>query len=155
MTNSENLKPKTDTSLIIYCDGASRGNPGPASSAFVAVDQNKQIIHQAGEYLGKTTNNVAEYQAVILALQWIRNTHLKLKIQNSKLNLDSELLYKQIIGEYKVKALHLKPMHAEIIELISQLQSRGATIKFQHQLRDKNKLADQLANQILDNQAQK
>lgn len=162
-----------NTKLVIYCDGASRGNPGPSSAAFVAVDKQENIIHQQGKYLGHKTNNVAEYQAVILALECLKaglpsespalNNQITEKHKNEKtiqpsnhttilvtINLDSELLYKQITGQYRVKAQHLKPFVIQIHQLLNKIKSKNITVKFQHQLRQHNQLADELANQVLD-----
>lgn len=148
--NSKSLSHKSDKQLIIYCDGASRGNPGPAASAFVVVNTDEKVIHQQGKLLGQETNNVAEYQAVILALKWITENASKIQTPTFKINLDSQLLYRQIIGQYKVKAIHLRPLYQQIMNLLQALQSRGVNVKFQHQLRNHNVLADQLCNQTLD-----
>ena len=152
MTNPSPPSP-IPSSLIIYCDGASRGNPGPAAAAFVAVNQDDQVIHQQGKFLNITTNNVAEYQAVILALEWLIEQSNNRTIEQCVINLDSELLYKQIIGKYKIKAPHLKPLMVQIHQLLARLKDQKLDIKFQHQLRSHNHLADSLANHTLDQQA--
>ncbi len=136
--------------LIIFCDGASRGNPGSASAAFVVVNQHQHVVHQQGIFLGKQTNNVAEYQAVILALQWLAGDITTIQNYEITINLDSELLYKQITGKYKIKAAHLQPLMIKIQQLLIRLQNQGTMINFQHQLRRHNQLADQLANRVLD-----
>lgn len=147
---TSNLAKDSFNKLMIFCDGGARGNPGPAASGFAVLDEDGEVIHEGGKYLGKATNNVAEYQAVILALEWVNNSMTKLPNYKITINLDSELLYKQIIGEYKVKAEHLKGLNMQIKNLIEQLKSRGVQISWQHQLREHNKTADKIVNQILD-----
>jgi ribonuclease HI len=150
-----------NSNLIIYCDGASRGNPGPSAAAFVATQpcdtskdsQGYQTIHQAGKYLGETTNNVAEYQAVLLALNWLNFLDPNPYPLTSIINLDSQLLYRQITGQYKIKAQHLKPLYQQIKQKLLHLQNKGVQVIFQHRLREHNALADQLANQILNQSA--
>ena len=120
----------------------------------MAVDDQEQVVYQQGKFLGTTTNNVAEYHAVILALSWLFD---QLKTDNLKLitvtiNLDSELLYKQITGQYKIKAPHLIPLIHQIHQLLTDLKHQNLIIQFQHQLRSHNHQADTLANQILDQQ---
>ena len=136
--------------IKIYCDGGSRGNPGNAASAFYVEDIHGQAVHQEGKYLGITTNNVAEYQAVILALNWVAASVETLNIKTIVINLDSELLYKQIIGQYKVKAEHLKPLHTEIKQLQRKIEQKKIILQFQHQLRSHNQAADSIVNQVLD-----
>ncbi len=141
------------SNLIIFCDGASRGNPGLSSSAFVAVDDQEQIVYQQGKFLGITTNNVAEYHAVLLALNWLLTLVPSPYPLSPTINLDSELLYKQITGKYKIKAPHLIPLMHQIHQLLTDLKHQNLIIKFQHQLRSHNHQADALCNQILDQQS--
>lgn len=132
--------------LIINCDGGSRGNPGPAASAFVVKKGNEEIYHDS-KFLGNTTNNVAEYSAVILALEWLLHDSKFLIPDSVVFILDSELIVRQINGVYKVKDLKLKKLHAHVAELIKKL---GKKIIFKNVLRDKNKIADGLVNIKLD-----
>lgn len=132
-------------SLKIFCDGGSRGNPGQAAAAFV-VEKAGQVIFSDTIYLGKATNNVAEYNGVIHALRWL--------IKNKKLiegeivfALDSELIAKQITGDYKVKNPDLKKLHTEVKKLIEEI---GQKINIERVGREKNKKADLLVNQELD-----
>ena len=129
-----------DSALVINCDGGSRGNPGPAASAFVAYRDGQEIFSQ-GKFLGVTTNNVAEYQAVILALEWLT--------ENSSANfiLDSELVTRQLTGVYKIKNEILRELsiRAKKIE-----KEKNLKINYQHVLREKNKKADLLVNEALD-----
>lgn len=128
--------------LNIFCDGGSRGNPGPAASAFVAKDLSGTIIYQQGFYLGQTTNNQAEYQAVVEALKWLPDS--------SEVNfyLDSELVVKQINGFYKVKDQNLKIKYLEVKKLLTERNLKVE--KFNYIPREQNKSADLLVNKILD-----
>src|ERR1700720_3613377 len=128
--------------LIAYSDGGARGNPGPAGYGVVIKDQTGKKIAQLSEYLGHQTNNVAEYQGLIAALEYaIEHGHKALKLIS-----DSELLVRQIKGIYKVKNSVLKDLHARAKELISQLD----WFSIDHALREHNREADELANQAMD-----
>ena len=154
--------------LQIYTDGGSRGNPGPAAIGVYAVrpaaeieqvfdlqspvprngsDLNgSEIIFQLSEPIGETTNNVAEYTAPIKALEYL----VKNNIQAKQINfyLDSELVVKQIKGEYKVKQPHLQTLALQVHQLFRQL--KFSQINFHYIPREQNKLADALVNQALD-----
>jgi ribonuclease HI len=129
--------------IRIYCDGGARGNPGPAASAFVVVDGSGKTIFRDAKFLGIATNNVAEYTALIMALEWA--------CENAKedvtIVLDSELVTKQMTGEYKIKSPLMKTHAARAMEL-----RRGFNheISFAHTLREGNKEADALVNEALD-----
>lgn len=127
--------------LIIFTDGGSRNNPGPAGIGFVIKDENGQNLEAKGEYIGVATNNVAEYTALIKAL------HAAKKYDHESIEcfLDSELVVKQIKGEYRVKDENLKKLLDEVRELIF-----FKNISFTHVLRSKNKEADALYNKALD-----
>jgi ribonuclease HI len=133
--------------IIIHTDGGSRGNPGPAACAFI-VEQNEKLIFKSSKFLGVQTNNYAEYQAVILALQWLS---LQKTITNHSLPiiffLDSELVVKQINALYKVKDENLRNLFFEVLSLMKKL---GNNIVFKHVSREKNKTADLLVNIELD-----
>lgn len=131
--------------LIIYTDGASRGNPGPSSYGFTIQDEKGHFLHQEGKYIGKTTNNVAEYTAVLKALKHVKDK-LGDGVPRVELYADSKLVAEQLSGNYKIKALHLKP----IIEKIKFLSIELGGVTYSHVPRSKNTLADQLANQALD-----
>jgi len=135
--------------LEINTDGGSRGNPGPAGIGVYASSENKMVF-TLSECIGDTTNNVAEYSAVIHALKKIQADDLH--IEKTKFILDSELIVKQITGLYKVKQDHLKILKSEIVSLIENLRKTGnlKIITFSHVLREKNKLADKLVNEALD-----
>lgn len=129
----------------IHCDGGSRSNPGPAASAFVAYDEDEKIIFQQGKYLGQATNNVAEYQGVLLALEWL----VEEKNINSPVNfyLDSQLIVNQLNGVFRIKEKTLLDLAMQVKSLERKLNVK---IIFNHVLRAKNKDADLLVNQTLD-----
>ncbi len=130
--------------ISIYCDGGSRGNPGPAASAFV-VTRNDEVIYKQGLYLGIQTNNFAEYNAVLTAIKWVAENFSKEEIV---INLDSQLVERQLNGRYKIKNDKLKKLFDEIKLLIL---NSSLLITFVWNYREKNKLADRLVNQILNN----
>jgi ribonuclease HI len=99
--------------LNIYADGASWGNPGPAAIGAIVKDEQQKVLVKVSRYIGKNTNNQAEYQAVIAALKEAS----KFKADLATLYLDSELVAKQITGSYKVRNLFLFPLHKEAVEL--------------------------------------
>ena len=136
----------SESSMVnIYVDGASRGNPGEAGIGLVIVTRDGKVLKEAGRYLGKTTNNVAEYQALISALKEAK----LLGIEAIKIFADSELMVKQIKGEYKVKSAGLLPLYQEAKALLMKF-SRYDII---HINREKNTEADRLANQAIDSKA--
>jgi ribonuclease HI len=128
--------------LIAYADGGSRGNPGKAACAALICDADgAELLHRA-RLLGKTTNNVAEYEAVLLALELCR----ELGARAVTLRLDSELVVRQIEGRYKVKHTDLAKLHAKVR---AQLQSFDS-VDVEHIRREQNKTADALVNAALD-----
>jgi len=132
-------------SINIFTDGASRGNPGNAGAGVVILE-NKKIIIEYSEFLGKKTNNEAEYLAVIRALEKLHEI-LNEEIKNIKLNLysDSEFLIKQLNGEYKVKADKIKPLFNKVQKLKENLKLNVSWIP-----RGENEKADLLANKGID-----
>ncbi len=135
-----------DDAAIIHIDGASRGNPGDAAYAVVITLPGGQIVEESG-VLGKETNNVAEYTALIKALEKAKGMGLrKLKIHS-----DSELMVKQMSGEYRVKNEDLKPLYEEAKDLVRGFPSVALT----HVRREQNKRADELCNIALDGQKPK
>jgi ribonuclease HI len=128
--------------LIAFSDGGARGNPGPAGYGVVVQDQTGKKVAALSEYLGHQTNNVAEYQGLIAALEYATtNGHKAIKVIS-----DSELLVRQIKGIYKVKNAALQDLHARAKELIAQLD----WFSIGHVLRGKNQEADHLANAAMD-----
>lgn len=129
--------------LLIFGDGGSRGNPGPAASGFVITDDGR-VLEQGGKYIGHTTNNQAEYQAVVLALEAAK----KFKPGEIEFHLDSLLVVSQLNGVYKIKNQDLKVHFDEIKRLVAQFPK----VSFTHVRREFNKLADAEVNRILDEQ---
>jgi probable phosphoglycerate mutase len=131
--------------LIIYTDGASRGNPGQASYGYIIYARGGEILRQEGKVLGITTNNVAEYTGVLAAYQYVlKNWGGKdLKIE---LRADSRLVIEQLAGRFKIKSPHLGVIFRQIKEIESQL----GTVVYKHVPRADNFIADRLANQALD-----
>lgn len=131
--------------LVIFTDGASRGNPGHASYGFTISDENGKLVYEEGRYIGIETNNVAEYKAVLEAFKWIKeNITLPIEIE---LYADSKLVAEQLSGKWKIKNPGLKPLFEEIKLLEMEL---GIPL-YTHIYREKNTIADALANQALDN----
>jgi ribonuclease HI len=131
-----------DHFLIAYTDGGARGNPGPAGFGVVIQDEKGQEVAGLSQYLGHQTNNVAEYQGLIAALEYaVEHGPKALKVIS-----DSELLVKQIRGEYKVKNPTLQDLHGRARQLIRQLE----WFSIQHVLRGHNAEADRLANEAMD-----
>lgn len=137
--------------IIIYTDGGSRGNPGPSAVGTVFCNERGQKIKEYSEYLGETTNNEAEYQAVIFALKKFKALFGKKLAQNSEIEVksDSELLVKQLNGEYKI----LEPDIQQLFLTTWNLKLDFKKVKFSLISRQKNKEADRLANEALDGQA--
>lgn len=128
--------------LVAYSDGGARGNPGPAGYGVVIHDQAGAKVAALSQYLGHQTNNVAEYQGLIGALEYaVAQGSKALKVIS-----DSELLVKQIRGEYKVKNPTLADLHGRAKQLIRQLE----WFSIEHVLRGKNEEADRLANEAMD-----
>lgn len=129
--------------MIIYCDGGSRGNPGAAASAFVVTDGNK-VLYKESKYLGIETNNVAEYNAVLMAVNWIIDNKYGDEII---VNLDSQLVERQLNGKYKIKNEKLKLLADEIK---TKIQKNNIKINFVWGYRENNEVADSLVNEELD-----
>lgn len=132
--------------LTIYTDGASRGNPGHASFGFTISDEAGNLVYEKGEYIGITTNNVAEYTAVLEALVYVKKELSQKSPFQIELRADSKLVAEQLSGRYKIKALHLKP----IIQKIKILGIELGNVIFKHIPRSSNTRADRLANLALD-----
>lgn len=129
--------------IIAYTDGGARGNPGPAGVGAVLYDEHQQEkLAEISEYIGETTNNVAEYTALLLALQ----KALELKAETVHCRLDSELVVKQMNQEYRVKDAKLQKLFVQIWNLRQNFNN----VTFEHIRREKNKEADALANQAMD-----
>ncbi len=134
--------------FILYTDGGARGNPGPAATGIVVYDSDNQKLLEFSSYLGRATNNQAEYQALILGLGQIQKLVSDkdlLKETNVIAYLDSELVVKQLKGEYRVKNKDLQPL----VEKALKLALEFGQVTFLHISRDNNKEADRLVNQEL------
>jgi ribonuclease HI len=144
MARSESPPPVTahPGEAILWTDGAARGNPGPAGIGAIIKSSTGEVLFTGSEYLGHTTNNVAEYKAVLLGLEGA----LGLGLTRIEVRADSELLIKQLKGEYRVKSAGLKPLFDEAKKLIV----RFASVKLTHIRRELNGEADRLANQGID-----
>lgn len=127
---------------VANIDGASRGNPGPASYAVVIRDASGQVVLELAKKLGRETNNVAEYYALLAALDYAANHG----IAALRIRSDSELLVRQMQGRYKVKNANLKPLHERASKLARQL----GYFAIEHVRREQNRDADALANVALD-----
>lgn len=128
--------------LIIHVDGGSRGNPGPAGAGVVIRSEQSGLIHEAGYWLGTMTNNAAEYQALIRALQRAQ----RCGDQPLAVCSDSELLVRQITGQYRVKSPGLAPLYHQVQMLLLKV----SCWRFQHVPREENSRADALANMAMD-----
>jgi ribonuclease HI len=136
--------------LTVNTDGGSRGNPGPAAAG-ILIQLDGQELFSGGKYLGETTNNIAEYKALILALNWILQKGSSYVFDEVEFILDSELIVKQLKGEYKVKDEKMKEMYQTVQGKLVQLKSPHS---FKHDLREHNKVADKNVNAILDKHMQ-
>ena len=126
----------------LYTDGAARGNPGPAGAGAVILSADGHVVAKVGKFLGDSTNNVAEYMGLILGLRRAKAMGLK----SLEVLSDSELLVRQLAGEYQVKADHLRPLHAEAKELL-----RGfPDVELRHIPREENAQADAMSNRAID-----
>ena len=127
--------------LIVNVDGGARGNPGPAAIGIVIRDEEGNVLADVGETIGQATNNVAEYRALIRGIELAR----ELGGDDLKIHGDSELVVKQMLGQYKVKHPDMKPLHARAKEALSDV-----TWSISHVRREQNADADALVNQALD-----
>ena len=128
---------------IIYTDGACRGNPGPSGIGVVIRDEGHQIVETRAEFIGNVTNNVAEYTALSAGLQ----TAISRGFTEVSLRLDSQLVVRQVLGEYRVKDTRLELLHAWVMDLLGHFDRW----EIAHVRRELNALADKLANDGIDN----
>lgn len=138
----DDAKEATHDRVIAYSDGGSRGNPGPSASGFVLMDSDERVFFEGGTFLGITTNNIAEYQAVYLGLK----KALELGASVVDFRIDSLLVVNQLNGIYKIKNAELIPINHRIRELASRFDH----VTFSHVRREFNRLADGMVNKILD-----
>jgi ribonuclease HI len=128
--------------LTVHVDGGARGNPGPAAIAAVVSDEGGMVIHEAAEMIGRATNNVAEYRALLLGIEKAK----ELGATELELVGDSELIVKQVRGEYRVKDAGLRPLHSAAQKALSDFSEW----QIRHVKREQNAEADALVNQALD-----
>jgi ribonuclease HI len=132
----------TSTWFTAHCDGGSRGNPGPSGYGAVVEDSKGLTVAQLSRFLGIQTNNYAEYSGLLAVLEWaLANGAKKMRVIS-----DSELMVKQMKGQYKVKSPGLVPLYQEAKRMARQLEK----FEMQHTLRGGNKEADRLANEAMD-----
>jgi len=126
----------------LFADGGSRGNPGPAASGAVIFDEHGEVLREVGTYLGTATNNVAEWTGLVTGLE----AALELGIDDLAVRLDSELVVRQIDGQYRVKNAALIPLHARAKSLLRKF----GHVDVKHVPRKQNTVADALVNAVLD-----
>ena len=143
LTQEHKLMANLDTEklVIAYADGGSRGNPGPSGCGAI-LEQNGQLLATVSEFIGVSTNNIAEYTALIKILE----RALAMGVKHIEVRMDSELVVKQMCGQYAVKNLGLQPLFRKA-DMLSQRFSR---FTIAHVRREANKKADELANQAMD-----
>ena len=127
--------------ISIYIDGGSRGNPGPAGIGIVILDEKGKKTREYNKFIGITTNNIAEYTALVYGLQ----EGLFERADEIELNLDSELVVQQLKGEYRVKNAAIKPLFEQALHLLSGFKK----FEIKHIAREKNKEADKLVNKAI------
>ena len=129
----------------VHTDGGARGNPGPAAVGVYIHDEKGKEVVRFGKKIGETTNNVAEYQAVIIALKWLEE-NLKEKIGGIKFYLDSSLVVNQLNGLFKIKENHLRELIIKVRELEQKI---GGNVSYHYVSRNENAVADSLVNASL------
>ncbi len=136
------MTPTSDTVWTLRCDGGSRGNPGPGAIGYVLCDATGREVEARGEFLGVCTNNVAEYRSLLAGLAAAARHGVRTLV----VHMDSELVVRQMLGQYKVKSEGLKPLHAEARNAVTQV----GVVRFESVPRDDNGRADGLVNEALD-----
>jgi ribonuclease HI len=137
----ETLPPE----VTLFADGGSRGNPGPAASGAVLVDPAGELVEEVGKFLGRATNNVAEWTALLIGPE----AASKRGVRRLAVRLDSELVVKQLTGEYRVKHPDLQPLHRRALTLLRKFDH----VDVRHVPRKQNHLADAVVNAVLDREA--
>ena len=130
------------SAIVANIDGGARGNPGPAAYGVIIRNEKREVLVELGEYLGIRTNNVAEYSGLLAALDWtVQEKYPSLKVLS-----DSELLVRQMRGQYKVKSPDLKTLYDRAQTLARKIQH----FAIEHVRRESNRDADRLVNEVLD-----
>lgn len=132
----------TESVLTMYVDGASKGNPGPAGIGIVIYDSDDRLVGKVSAYIGKKTNNQAEYTALLRAIQLA----IYFKTKTLKIRSDSELVVRQLTGEYQVSNANIKKLYERVMELKKQIPN----VKIEHVMRNFNEKADFLAKKAAD-----
>jgi len=127
--------------LLLYTDGGSRGNPGPSGIGVIILDSKRKKIKEVSKYIGETTNNVAEYSALVCALEEAS----RLSADEVVVYMDSELIAKQLNGEYRVKGENIKALFEKTLGILKHFES----FEIKHIGREKNKEADKLVNKAI------
>lgn len=127
---------------LLMVDGAARGNPGEAGSGAVICDETGALLEEICRYLGRATNNVAEYEALLVGLDGV----LRLGGRRLTIQSDSELLVRQVTGQYRVRDEKLKKLHGKAVSLLRRLDA----YRIIHVPREQNRMADRLANRAID-----
>ena len=138
----QEARPSAGRAVRVYSDGAARGNPGPAGAGAVLTDISGNVIARLGRYLGRQTNNVAEYEGLLLGLKHAR----ELGFREVEVRADSQLLVRQLKGDYAVRHVGLKPLHAEVLRLLRSFDRYD----LRHVPREENALADEMSNRAID-----
>ena len=128
--------------MRVFTDGAARGNPGPAGAGAVILDEEGSVLARLGRFLGKQTNNVAEYQGLLLGLRRAR----QMGAREVEVRADSQLLIRQLQGKYAVKNEVLKRLHEEALALLQSFER----YELVHIPREQNALADEMSNRAID-----
>jgi len=131
--------------LYIYTDGGARRNPGPAGAGVVFKDDEGRIIKKEKKFLGERTNNQAEYEALILALEILKKEFRETK--EAVINMDSQLIREQVIGNFKIKNENIGPLFIKVHNLMTQIKTK---IRFNLIPREENTEADRLVNQAIE-----
>lgn len=132
--------------FVLHADGAARGNPGPAGAGAVLLDERGEVVVALRRALGRATNNRAEYEALLMGLAEARRRGARELV----VRLDSELIVRQLRGEYRVKHKGLQPLAQRALRLLSEFES----VRLEHVPRERNALADRLANEAIDTASQ-
>jgi len=133
--------------LKIFTDGGARGNPGVAGIGVHVIDENDFTVHDYCEYVGETTNNTAEYKGLLIALTWLEEFVKENQVEKLEIYMDSNLVVEQINKNWKIKQDHLAELAFQIWSKLSKI---ALPYKLSHVRREKNKIADLLANQAMD-----
>jgi ribonuclease HI len=137
------------SNIVVFTDGGSRGNPGPAALGVFVQDESGKELVRIGKTLGEATNNVAEYSAIVEAFNWLLENQKKLDIKKVNFYMDSQLACSQLNGIYKIKNPRIREF---VFEIRQKENALGVPVIYEHVRREQNTKADFMVNQALDNQ---